>query len=183
MTIPLPPLPPLPRLAAGPWALRAWEGTDVAAVVEAAGDPYIVATTTVPAGADEDDAVEFVVRQRHRVDAGVGYSFAVADGADAVVGQVGVWVRDLDAGRAELGYWTLPSRRGEGVATGAVGAASEWALRRLGVSRLQLFVEPWNTGSVRTAERCGYQREGLLRSWREIAGERRDFLVFSRLAD
>lgn len=49
------------------------------------------------------------------------------------------------------------------------------------MARLQLFVEPWNVASIRTAERAGFEREGLLRSWREVAGKRRDFLCFSRI--
>lgn len=180
MTIPL---PVMPRLPVGALTLRAWDEGDAGAAVEAAGDPYIVATTSLPAGADEDDAADFVARQRRRVEEGMGYSFAIA-GADGVaVGQVGVWVRELELGRVELGYWTVPSRRGCGVAAAALGAASEWALDRLGASRLHVFVEPWNAASIRTAESCRYVREGLLRSWREVAGERRDFLVLSRLAD
>lgn len=175
-------LPPTPRLTAGAYVLRAWTDADAPAVVEAAADAYIVATTTVPASGSAADAAEFVARQGRRLEEGAGYSFAVAAADGTVAGQVGVWVRELDAGRVELGYWTLPSRRGQGVATAAVGAASEWALSVLGAARLQAYVEPWNTGSVRTLQRCGYEREGLLRSWREVAGERRDFLLFSRLA-
>jgi RimJ/RimL family protein N-acetyltransferase len=33
--------------------------------------------------------------------------------------------------------------------------------------RIELYVEPWNTGSIKTAERAGYEREGLLRSHQE----------------
>ncbi len=44
---------------------------------------------------------------------------------------------------------------------------------------MQLFVEPWNEASVRTAERAGYVREGLLRSHQEIGGRRRDMLLFA----
>lgn len=175
-------LPPMPCLAAGRYLLRAWTDADAPAVVEAAGDAYIVATTTVPAGGSAADAAQFVARQRRRLEEGTGYSFAIAAADGTVAGQVGVWVRELDAGRVELGYWTLPSRRGQGVATAAVGAASAWALSTLGAARLQAYVEPWNTASVRTLQRCGYEREGLQPRWREVAGERRDFWLVSRLA-
>jgi RimJ/RimL family protein N-acetyltransferase len=49
------------------------------------------------------------------------------------------------------------------------------------VPRLELHVEPWNTASIRTAEGAGYRREGLLRSWEAVGGERRDMLMFSLL--
>jgi [ribosomal protein S5]-alanine N-acetyltransferase len=42
-----------------------------------------------------------------------------------------------------------------------------------------LHIEEWNVGSVRTAERVGYRREGLLRSYLEIGGRRRDMLRYA----
>ncbi|MGY2744162.1 RimJ/RimL family protein N-acetyltransferase [Arthrobacter sp. UYCu723] len=42
-------------------------------------------------------------------------------------------------------------------------------------------MEPWNEGSWRAAERSGYAREGLLRSWQEIGGRRKDLYMYSRL--
>ena len=46
-----------------------------------------------------------------------------------------------------------------------------------GLHRVQLFVEPSNEASVRTARGAGHEPEGLLRSYREIGGRRRDLLV------
>ena len=45
--------------------------------------------------------------------------------------------------------------------------------------RIELYIEPWNTGSIGTAERAGYEREGLLRSHQEIGGRRRDMLLYA----
>jgi ribosomal-protein-alanine N-acetyltransferase len=45
--------------------------------------------------------------------------------------------------------------------------------------RIELYIEPWNVASVRTAERARYQREGLLRSHQEIGGRRRDMLLYA----
>jgi ribosomal-protein-alanine N-acetyltransferase len=56
-----------------------------------------------------------------------------------------------------------------------------WALGELRISRLQLYVEPWNVASQRTAERVGFQREGLLRSWQQVGEERRDMIMYSML--
>jgi RimJ/RimL family protein N-acetyltransferase len=52
----------------------------------------------------------------------------------------------------------------------------------LRIARLELYVEPWNTASIRTAESAGFQREGLLRSWQEVGGIRKDMYMYSRLA-
>ena len=48
-----------------------------------------------------------------------------------------------------------------------------------GLARLELYVEPWNEGSWRAAEHVGYEREGLLRSWQEVGGQRRDMYMYS----
>lgn len=49
------------------------------------------------------------------------------------------------------------------------------------IHRVELYVEPWNEGSWKTAENCGYMREGLLRGWEEIGGVRKDMYMYSRL--
>ena len=47
--------------------------------------------------------------------------------------------------------------------------------------RIELYVEPWNTGSRRTAEASGYQEEGRLRLHQEIAGRRRDMVLYAAI--
>jgi GNAT superfamily N-acetyltransferase len=69
-----------------------------------------------------------------------------------------------------------PSARGRGLAAAALTAFA-WSIPAL--HRIELYIEPWNTGSIRTAERAGYQREGLLRSHQEIGGRRRDMLLYA----
>ncbi|GAB2831197.1 hypothetical protein GCM10022221_32550 [Actinocorallia aurea] len=67
-------------------------------------------------------------------------------------------------------------------AAAAVEALTAWAWERLGAARVELYIEPWNSASVRTAEKAGFTREGLLRSWGEVGAERRDMLMFARIA-
>ena len=58
---------------------------------------------------------------------------------------------------------------------------SAWGLSLPEIHRLELYVEPSNEGSWRAAERAGYVREGLLRSWQPVGGHRRDMYMYSRL--
>jgi len=53
-------------------------------------------------------------------------------------------------------------------------------LRLPGIHRLELFIEPTNVASWRTAEGAGFEREELLRSWMTIGDRRRDMYVYSR---
>lgn len=170
----------LPRLVGETLTLRAFEEQDTAVVLSAAGDPLIPRITSVPAAPDPVAALAFVRRQHERASTGSGYSFAIAENrTGAALGQIGLWPGP--DGRASVGYWVGPEHRGRGVATAALRLLSRWALGSAGVHRLELYVEPWNSGSWRAAERAGYRREGLLRSWQEVGAERRDMLMYSLL--
>ena len=161
--------------------LRAWRPGDVEAVREASADPSITSITTVPQTWTPDAALAYVERQRQRLKDGEGYSFAIANGRDRVIGAIGLWTRDVDLGRAALGYWIVGSARGSGYAAKALAALAGWAFDVLAVPRLELYIEPGNRASTSTALRAGFTNEGLLRSWQEVAGERKDMLMFSRV--
>lgn len=157
--------------------LRAFGPSDLDAVLDASTDPLIPRITTVPETADPALAAAFIHRQHERSASGSGYSFAIeADGE--CVGQIGLWLRDLDQGRATIGYWVRPTRRRRGHAAAALSCLTDWAFSEVPASRLQLYIEPSNQGSWRTAERVGYEREGLLRSWEIVGSERRDMFMY-----
>lgn len=58
---------------------------------------------------------------------------------------------------------------------------TRWALAELGLARLELTCGPGNEASQRVAERCGFVREGLLRSHVPFKGARRDSMIYSLL--
>ena len=176
----LPPWPDPPP-AAGGVVLRPFTDDDVPMVLDLATDPYVPLIGTLPAHATEDEARAYIERQRGRWAEGRGFSFAVADAATGrAVGGVGLWLAaGLAHGRAEIGYAVAPGARGHGYAADALTAVTAFAWTMPPLHRLELHVEPWNTASVRTADRAGYEREGLLRSYQEIGGRRRDMLLYA----
>lgn len=162
--------------------LRAFADDDVALIQGVSTDPLIPLITTVPTTSDPEEARAFIDRQRARLTEGEGYSFAIADvDTDEAVGQIGLWLRNLRYGRASIGYWVAGWHRGRGIARHALRMISRWGLRLPDVHRLELYVEPWNEASWRTAEQVGYQREGLLRSWESVGDQRRDMYMYSLL--
>ncbi|RSS57153.1 GNAT family N-acetyltransferase [Streptomyces sp. WAC01280] len=172
----------VPELAAdGGFTLRPWRLSDVPLVREASEDAYIPLITTVPSPWSAPAARAFVERQWERAASGAGYPFVIVDPDGRPVGTVGLWLRDLAQGRAALGYWVVGSARGRGAAGTAVRAVVTWALKDLRIPRLELYVEPWNTASVHTAERAGFRREGLLRGWQVVGSERRDMFLYALL--
>ena len=86
-------------------------------------------------------------------------------------------------GGATAGFSVAPAHRGRGWATSATRALLAFAWTIPGLHRVELYIEPWNTSSLRVAEASGLQREGLLRSHQEIGGRRRDMWLFAATRD
>ncbi|KRC66745.1 hypothetical protein ASE12_19400 [Aeromicrobium sp. Root236] len=161
--------------------LRDFEPRDESLVVSASRDPLIPLVTTVPTTEGSDEAQAYIERQRTRHPSGVGHAYAIARSTDDVaVGYIGLTFGP--DGRASVGYWVGPDHRGEGYAAVALRALGDWALTQLGIPRLELYVEPWNEASIRTAEDAGFEREGLMRSWRVVGDTRRDMWMYARIA-
>ena len=82
----------------------------------------------------------------------------------------------------ELGYILHDKAdRGRGLAAPAVRAFSDMLFaERDALYRLQLIIEAWNTPSWKLAERCGFTREGLLRSSGFGSGDPADCLLYAR---
>jgi ribosomal-protein-alanine N-acetyltransferase len=173
----------LPELEGRRVRLRAFSRNDVPTILDAATDQLIPVLTTVPNTQDSALAAAFIDRQHDRAASGQGYSFAIADRADVAVGQIGLWLRNLDHGRASIGYWIAPAARRRGYALDALRTLTTWAEQLPQIDRLELYVEPWNEGSWRTAEHAGFNREGLLRSWERVGPERRDMFMYSRISN
>lgn len=162
--------------------LRGFERRDVPVVVDAGRDPLIPLITTVPAWGEPEDALAFIDRQHQRLRDGLGYSFCVARADDdQALGQIGFWPHLHGRGRASIGYWVAAEARGAGVASRALRLVSTWGVDHPGVQRLELYVEPWNEGSWRTAEQVGFLREGLMRRWEAVGGEPKDMFMYSLL--
>ncbi|WP_431682686.1 GNAT family N-acetyltransferase [Kitasatospora sp. KL5] len=163
--------------------LRPWCLADLDLVREASQDDYIPLITTVPAQYSEAEGVAFIERQWGRAATGAGYPFVIAGEDGKPVGAVGLWLRNIGEGRASLGYWVVESGRGRRAAGAGLSAVVRWAVADLEIPRLELYVEPWNAASLKTAERVGFRREGLLRSWQRVGDERRDMFMYSFLRD
>lgn len=177
----LPPWPSGPLVEAGT-CLRQFRPADAGMAVELALDPYVPLIGTLPARATDEQALAWVRRQIGRWHEGTGFSFAVAElASDDAVGQCGLWLRDLAAGRATAGYLIAPRHRRRGHASAALRALTRFAWTLDGLDRVELYVEPANVASARTAAGAGYRSDALLRAHQTIGGRRRDMERFAAL--
>jgi RimJ/RimL family protein N-acetyltransferase len=175
---------PIPSLADEVVLLRPWRETDVPAQLRAFSDPWFQRFSDWAPRTEAAAHVYLAAHERAR-QRGEQIELALVEPDDdgVVLGGGSLNNVDLEQGRAAVGYWLAPHARGRGVATHAVQLIAGWAFRDLHVARLELTCGPDNRASQRVAERCGFTREGVLRSHMPFKGARRDTVVFSLLPD
>ena len=161
------------RLEDGEIALRPIGEDDIPAMVAACQDPEIPRWTRVPSPYTEKEARDFLGRASD-------VSAIVDADSGEFLGTIGWW---WVADNVQLGYWVKREARGRGVATRALHLLSRWAFAELGAVRVQLLTEPENRASQRVAEKAGFRREALLRSYVELKGSRRDVYMYALLRD
>ncbi len=62
--------------------LRAFDDGDVPMVRNMSTDPNLPLITTLPAAADDAEALAYIARQHSRLVTGAGWSFCIADASD-----------------------------------------------------------------------------------------------------
>lgn len=142
---------------AGRVRLRSFAADDQAMVLELATDPSVATVTSLPSRATGREAADWIERQRGRLGEGAGFSFCIADRETGrALGSIGLWTgAALNDGRATAGYLLAPSARGRHLARDALLALTEFGWTVPLLQRIELYIEPWNTASVRTAEAAG----------------------------
>jgi RimJ/RimL family protein N-acetyltransferase len=160
--------------------LRLPDERDVDAVVDACQDPDIPRFTRVPSPYRRQDAVEWVARTaEHRQD-GTAAGFVIADpDDDSLLGAISLMRLDDARAVGEVGYWVARDARRRGIATRAVRLIARWGVLDLGLARVELMTRVDNLASQGVAERAGFTREGLLRSYATLGCGIADVIMFS----
>jgi len=171
---------PAPRLEDELIVVRRWQERDIDDSVVACADPEVIRwIPRIPTPYSEQDAREFLDHADRGWEEGTSCSFAITERAGGrTVGSIGV---TLNGAVGEVGYLVFAGYRRRGIGERALKLVSRWALRELGLARLQLCVQVGNVASTRLAEKVGFEREGTLRAWLDNRGERADVIMHSLL--
>jgi RimJ/RimL family protein N-acetyltransferase len=162
--------------------LRPWTAGDAGFVFAACQEAEIQRWTTVPSPYSHDDAVGYVTTFAPQAWEQGEAVFAIVDLATGEpVGSIGA--HGVPDGVAHVGYWIAAGARGRGLARDALRTLARWCLREAGVARVELVVDPANTGSLRVAGAAGFTAEGTLRQRLVVRGRRIDVVMYSLLPD
>jgi RimJ/RimL family protein N-acetyltransferase len=165
--------------------LRAITAADALTVYRACVDPEIAHFTLFPQPAHPSETRAWIEDEQIRREQAKGIDFGIVPvGGVVVVGAIGLSSIDLNDRRARVGYWVAASARRRGFAAAALRLISRWALGPpLDLIRLELLMDVENVPSIRTAERAGYRRDAILRSYMNAKGRRIDVSLHSMTAD
>jgi RimJ/RimL family protein N-acetyltransferase len=146
---------------------------DVVSSARAEGSPW----RPIPPGSKDprlvvDDKEQGLVR----------FSVVELEG-DTLVGSATFWGIDDHNRSAHIGLGLLPAARGKGYGTDVVAVLCHYGFVVRGLRRLQIETLSDNVAMLRSAERNGFVREGVLRSSAWVLGEFMDEVVLGLLAE
>jgi RimJ/RimL family protein N-acetyltransferase len=144
-------------------------------------DPEILHFTRVPEPTPDDFPERWLARYENGRRDGTAEGFAALDGDGRFVGLALAPTIDREGAEVELGYIVPGWARGRGVATEMLRQLTRWAFDEAGAQRIALIIDVANGASETVASRCGYVREGVLRSAHHKQGMRIDAGIWSRL--
>jgi RimJ/RimL family protein N-acetyltransferase len=144
-------------------------------------DPEALRFTRVPEPPPAGFARDWIARYERGREDGASEGFAAVDGDGRFLGVGLVPHIDRAAREVELGYIVAREARGRGAGSEILRRLTRWAFDELGALRIFLIIDVTNGASERVAERCGYVREGVLRSLHLKQDVRIDAGVWSRL--
>jgi ribosomal-protein-alanine N-acetyltransferase len=136
-----------------------------------------------------DDLSRSMYRRRLRAYAkdvrdDTSYPYFIFDSvAGALVGGMTLSnVRRGSAQTASLGYWMGAPYAGHGYMRNAVATLLPVAFGPLRLHRIEAATMLANAASIRVLEVCGFEREGLARSYLKINGRWEDHLLYARVS-
>lgn len=97
-----------------------------------------------------------------------------------IVGQMHVFGISYGSLRScAVGYWVGQTAAGRGIAPAALALAGDYAIRDLGMHRVEVNIRPENTASLAVVRKLGFRDEGVRQRLLHINGAWRDHRSFA----
>lgn len=129
-----------------------------------------------------EDALSEISWYQSIVEKGTGIRWGITlKEQGEVIGSCGFLNKVPQHSRAEIGTELSKEYWGQGIASEAFEAVIRYGFENLNLQRIEALIEPPNLPSQKLAEKQGFLREGLLRSYEFTCGEFDDLYMYSLL--
>lgn len=136
--------------------LRPVEAQDAEATAELMTEDISARLLTWPAPLSLEQVRERIAASERAFEERTGLSFAILlDGGERLIGWLGVWLAELAARRAKLGFWLGRQFEGRGYMSEAAMHAVHVALNHVGARSLEADTQPDNLASQAILRRLG----------------------------
>jgi RimJ/RimL family protein N-acetyltransferase len=105
---------------------------------------------------------------------GQAFRWAIVGSNDKhILGGVDIYLPVLGQPVGQMGYWVRRDSVGRGICTQAAAQALHWSFDRLGLARVELFVQPDNSSGIAVARKLGAKLQGQQEDQITFNGESR----------
>lgn len=101
-----------------------------------------------------------------------------------VIGGIGLKINQFRKYIGEIGYFIEEKYWGKGLTSQAVKLIEKEGFKKLGLTRIEIMMQPRNKASERVAIKNGYKKEGLLKKYfKDKEGKMRDVWLYAKIID
>lgn len=113
------------------------------------------------------------------------YNFGIFDSETGkLIGHISLYsIKRLPFSSGFVGYSIDEREVGRGIGTEALGLVAKFAFEKIALHRVEAYVSPRNTGSLKVLEYSGFLREGLLKKLLYINGVWEDHYMYAKIED
>jgi len=113
------------------------------------------------------------------------YNFGIFEKATSrLIGHISLYsIKRLPFSSGFVGYSIDERETGRGIGTEAVRLVTNFSFDKVALHRIEAYVSPRNSGSLKVLERSGYFQEGLLRKLLYINGVWEDHYIYAIVED
>lgn len=138
-------------------------------------------TSNIPYPYEENDARSWVKMSKEAFENNTGYTFAIRNKEDQIIGAIGLHDREDD--KAELGYWIGIPYWNKGYVTEVAKAIIDFGFDELKLNKIFATHFPHNPASGRIMEKVGMEQEAVLIKEVKKDGEYFDLVRYCILKD
>lgn len=163
--------------------LRQSQQKDVDDLFEVYSNPAVVRYFEDAVWEDKDEAIELIDGANKGLAENELFGWCIEHkDTGKVIGTCALFECDLENKRADIAYELHPDYWQQGLASELIPAVLNYGFGNLELHRIGADIDPRNTGSLKVAEKFGFQQEGRLREfWVDKDGSMADYIVLSLL--